>query len=194
MSKNNILISVLLLLMLTSGIFLWMGFKDLNDQRKELNNEKDDLDQVRKDLKSKLIETDSLLNIQKTITDKIVKEIPQGNPADSLHKLIFKYKKNAESVNKIVDDPEKLALQFEKDGFNALINNQFTIALDKFMKAEKASPSFHMAYEISRLLKSEKANLENPAIQRKIKKQIIDKYSWRAPVDLLKKLRAQIKE
>jgi hypothetical protein len=86
------------------------------------------------------------------------------------------------------------ASQLEKDGFNALISNQFDTALDNFTRAEKISPSFHMAYEISKLLRNEKANFANPEKQKSIKKQIIEKFSWRSPPDLLNALKAQLKD
>ena len=185
MNKKNIITSVLLLLMLISGYFLWSGFNDLKKQRKKLEDDQtklaaDTTDLVRKrnGLDLRIAQLDTLIRSQ----NKIIESIKIKTKDTSLSRLISKYNSIA--------TPEKQALKLEKEGFEHLIKNQFDSALNKFTQAEKTSTSFHMAYEISRLLKSKKGNYSDPS---DIKKQIIKSYSWKAPPDLLAKLKMQLK-
>ena len=50
-----------------------------------------------------------------------------------------------------------------------------------------------MCYEISNLLRSNREKLKDEETQRNIKRQIIEKFSWKAPAALLSKLKEQVK-
>ena len=96
-------------------------------------------------------------------------------------------------VEQIQRDPEKqqsvqnyqLAAQKEREGFEKLNNGKVDEAIQAFEGAEAAYPSFHQAYEISRLLKEKRTALKDPVTgpetQQQVKRQIADKLSWGAP-------------
>jgi len=112
---------------------------------------------------------------------------------DSVKQLFQNLQTVSEASTKLNDLPVyQQAAQLEKDGFAAIANNQFDSALAKFSKAEKVSPSFHMSYEISNLLKTQKQNFKDTASQKNIKTQIIKNYSWKAPPELLNKIKKQV--
>jgi hypothetical protein len=135
-------------------------------------------------------ERDSLIN--KLIETSLMNnEMAQNDTA--VQKLVQNIKKVSDASAKLNDLPGYQASQLEKEGFEALANNQFDLALAKFTQAEKILPSFHMAYEISELLKKERTNFNDPEKQKNLKRLIIDKYSWRAPAKPIKQLKEQVK-
>lgn len=77
----------------------------------------------------------------------------------------------------------------ERDGFQNLLSGDLYTALTSFEEAEAAYPTFHRAYEISRLLRKERSNFDDPAARKAILKHIVDKYPEGAPPDLLAKLK-----
>lgn len=82
-----------------------------------------------------------------------------------------------------------LAQAKEREGFSSLIAGRFEEARAAFEAAESASPGFQGVYEIARLLRSRRAQLENPATnsvaKREIDRMIVERYRWGAPRDLL---------
>lgn len=187
MSKN-ITILVFLGLMIGCAVYLGIQFKELDKQRKDLANDKADIIRQRNALDSQK----NILQSQNALSEKIVSKLNIAALPDSLHRLISTYKTTEASIQTNISNPEKKALFFERNGFEALTKNQFDVALTNFTMAEKASPSFHMCYEISRLLKSEAPNFADEAAQKRIKQHIIQKYSWKAPADLLTVIKSQV--
>jgi len=186
--NKNIIILIFLSLMVGSAVYLGVEFKRLEQQKKELAVEKADVVRQRNKI-------DSLKNIfqsQNEIAQKIVSEIKPKNLPDSLHRLISRYENSEAVIQKSISDPEKNALAFERAGFEAIINNNFAVARSQFNNAEKAFPSFHMSYEISKLLKSRQADFGDKEKEENIKIQIYKKYSWKAPKDLISQIGNQI--
>lgn len=121
------------------------------------------------------------------VRSKMQLELAKKSPDAATKQLIAQSNDVSAATYKL----NNLPFQFEMIGFKALTDDNFNLALKSFTDAEAASPSFHMAYEISRLLKSQQRNFGNKEIEKDIKKQIIKNYSWRAPKDLLDELKKQ---
>jgi len=82
-----------------------------------------------------------------------------------------------------------LAIEKEREGFEALIEGQFEKAVISFETAERIYPSFHQVHEIAKLLKKEGTKLDNPEERKKIFCKIGKYYSWKSPKDLIDELR-----
>lgn len=80
------------------------------------------------------------------------------------------------------------ATDYEINGINALIKGNFNLALTSFESAEEVYPTFHCAYEISKLLRDNKKDFRNEDIRKFILNRIINDYSLGIPEDKLEKL------
>ncbi len=96
--------------------------------------------------------------------------------------------KKEETVSELPRD-FKAALKFETQGFTYLLAGEFDNAITAFNKAEISFPSYHQVYEISRLLRKEKANLDNPEKRRQIYLKIVNEMSYGAPPEMLDQLK-----
>ncbi len=89
---------------------------------------------------------------------------------------------------------EKSALQIasekEREGFQNLISSKYDNAISSFEASEKAYPTYHNVYELSKLIKSRKQDLNDSNKRKQVFQQIVSNYSYGIPADLL----AQIKE
>ena len=83
----------------------------------------------------------------------------------------------------------KAASKFEAQGFTYLLAGEFDEAITAFNKAEISFPSYHQVYEIGRLLRKEKANLDNPEKRRQIYLQIVNEMSYGTPPEMLDQLK-----
>lgn len=81
------------------------------------------------------------------------------------------------------------AIEFEKDGFDYLIFGDIENAIQSFDAAEKAYPTFHSVYGISRLLKKNKDQWSDMNVRKSVYNQIINEYSWKAPSSAISELR-----
>jgi tetratricopeptide (TPR) repeat protein len=188
MNKSNIIILFFLLLMMASGFYALNLYNKVEEQKKRLAESE-------KALKASAEENAILQNRQDSVYRLIsyyIKTNERYNNNDTLNNYIISAKKYGDSSLKIKNlSAYQQAYQLDRDGFAALANNDFEKALDKFTAADKASPSFHMSYEIARYLKSERNNFNDPRKQVMIKRQIVEKFNWKAPVELVNKLKIQ---
>jgi hypothetical protein len=188
--KKNIVTLAFLGLMITAAVFGVITYNKLEKQKirnQDLVLELKQKEATNKQLKEQADKiTAKLLNSNNNTTD------PKMSTEKKI--LIEELKTVNENYTKVNDlSSYQKAYIFEKEGFEALIKNDFELAAAKIDLAEKASSGFHMCYEISALLQSKKKEWNNPEIQLYIKKQIIEKYSWRAPIDPIKSLQNQVK-
>jgi DNA repair exonuclease SbcCD ATPase subunit len=84
---------------------------------------------------------------------------------------------------------KEVASKKEREGFEKLVAGDYDDATAAFQASEAAYPGYHMAYEIARLLRARKADLDDPAKRKDVFQIIINKYSYGGPPDLLKKLK-----
>jgi hypothetical protein len=82
-----------------------------------------------------------------------------------------------------------LATAKEREGFEKLIAGDYDGAAQAFRDAEDAYTSFHSAYELSRLIRSRRADLNDPVKRNGVFQTIVNKYSAGAPADLINKLK-----
>ncbi len=85
----------------------------------------------------------------------------------------------------------EIAISEERKGFQNLIDGQYEDAIRAFEAAEKAYPRFHQVYEIGRLLKKNRARLDDPEVRREIFRQIISDMSWKAPSGQLERMKQE---
>ncbi len=104
-----------------------------------------------------------------------------------------------ENIAKEIENDKKDALtkyqrarENELNGFKALINNNFNLALEKFRKAYDSYPDLHSVSEIYHLLESNQSEFDAPETGVKIYKEIVEKYSWKVPSDIIQALKNKI--
>jgi hypothetical protein len=85
------------------------------------------------------------------------------------------------------------AAEKERDGFQALIDGNYSKAASAFEASEKAYPTYHWVYELGRLLKSHQSAWNDPSAMKPILQQIVSKYAYGAPPDIFEQLRAKAK-
>lgn len=83
----------------------------------------------------------------------------------------------------------KRATQKEREGFEYLLAGEYDRAIEAFEDTEIIYPAFHQVYEIGRLLRGNRSKLDIPDERRKIFHEIVKKYSWETPPDLLLELK-----
>lgn len=76
----------------------------------------------------------------------------------------------------------------EREGFQNLLAGNYDGAIQAFEAAEKAYPSYHSVYEIGRLLKSRRSELDDPVKRGEILNEIASSYM--VPSDLRQKMKA----
>jgi hypothetical protein len=81
-----------------------------------------------------------------------------------------------------------LALAHEKEAFEALIAGDYPKALSEFEATDQVYPTFHQAYEISRLLRQNLAAMREPDKRKAVFRQIIAEYNHGAPAEYIRKL------
>ncbi len=84
------------------------------------------------------------------------------------------------------------AVARERDGFQHLINSRYDDAIAAFDDAEAAYSQFHQVYEIGRLLRANRDELDTDGGRLAVLRRIVEDMSWKAPPDLLARLRAEI--
>jgi hypothetical protein len=82
------------------------------------------------------------------------------------------------------------AKQKEREGFEKLISGDYAGAADAFKAAEKAFPSYHNVYELSKILNENRAQMDTPAKKQEVFSTIVKKYSYGAPPDLWRGVKA----
>lgn len=82
----------------------------------------------------------------------------------------------------------RTAQAHEAAAFKALILGDYATALGEFEETERVYPTFHQAYEISRLLRRNVNSMNDPDVRKSVLKQIATDLSYGAPPDYLAKL------
>lgn len=91
-------------------------------------------------------------------------------------------------------NPVTVAKDYERSGFQNIIDGNFINAEKDFSRAEELSPKLHNVYEIRNALSSTLKDGSVSANEKnKLLKNIRDEWSWGAPPDLLEQIKSQIK-
>jgi hypothetical protein len=81
-----------------------------------------------------------------------------------------------------------LALTHEQEAFEALIAGDYPKAMSEFEATDQVYPTFHQAYEISRLLRQNLDAMRDPVKRKAVFRQIVADYNYGAPVEYIRKL------
>lgn len=82
----------------------------------------------------------------------------------------------------------QLAVQKERQGFEALLAGKDDEAVADFRASDEAYPTYHQVFELARLLTSRKKELSDPVGRRAVFKTILDHYSYGMPDDIRSEL------
>lgn len=78
----------------------------------------------------------------------------------------------------------------ERKGFQSMLAGDYDAAIEAFEAADEAYPTYNNAYELARILRRNKTQMKDEARKKEVFKTIAEQYSYRAPKDLLEKVRA----
>lgn len=131
--------------------------------------------------------------IRLALTDQEVKQLFTGLALSSNKDLRATGVEGLGAIKKEQNSSE-LASQREREGFISLRDKRYDEALSSFKKAYEAFPTYHNVDEITQLLMKEQSNFKDPVSQRRILAEILEKYSWGIPSDLVKSLQHALKE
>ncbi len=134
--------------------------------------------------------------IKKVVTDNfqgIIEETPLTEEATEKSETVNEQVTD-DSVKKDQAAPQstinsEAASKFEAQGFTYLLAGEFDKAIEAFDKSENSYPTYHQVYEISRLLRKERANLDNPEKRKQIFQQIVNEMPYGAPPEMLDQLK-----
>jgi len=82
----------------------------------------------------------------------------------------------------------QLARDEEREGFKDLISGQFDDAAKAFQASENAVNGYHYAYELARLIRKRRSDLDDTVKRKDVLRTIITQYSRGAPKDLIDRL------
>jgi len=83
----------------------------------------------------------------------------------------------------------RTAQEMERQGFIALIESRFDDAAKAFQASEDAANGYHYAYELARLIRKRRTDLQDPPKRKEVFKIIATSYSGGAPKELIDRLR-----
>lgn len=111
---------------------------------------------------------------------------------DERYLTYSKKEKLGSEILKINEDAKKSSFSFEQardfsfEAYQCIINKNISESIKQLEKAENLYPSLYNNYEILTLLK--KQDRSNPN-WKSIYKDILEKYSWKLPLDVINKLK-----
>jgi hypothetical protein len=84
----------------------------------------------------------------------------------------------------------EVAAAEEREGFEHLLNERYQEAVDAFKAAEAAYKSYHSVYELARYIQTNRARLESADTRQDALREILSRYSYGVPDDIIRKLSA----
>jgi len=103
--------------------------------------------------------------------------------------IVEEIQKNPESISTITKYEK--ATKFEKLGFEYLIKENFKKALENFKSSYEIYPDLHSVSEIYYLLEKNENQFSNTETQKIIFKTIVEKYSWKVPLETINAFKAK---
>jgi hypothetical protein len=82
----------------------------------------------------------------------------------------------------------QIAKEKETEGFKNLINGNYDGAISSFQASEDTYNTYHNVYDIARLLRKNKSQLDDPTKKKEVFQTIVKKYPYGAPPDLLRQV------
>jgi hypothetical protein len=116
-----------------------------------------------------------------------------GQSADQVVQSVTQNQGNNETIQRYTSKLQ-IASQKEREGFENLLAGKYDDAIESFQASEDAYNSYHQVFELSKLLRSRRQELNDENKRREIFQLIVDKYSYGAPPDLLNQLKIMAKQ
>jgi len=116
-----------------------------------------------------------------------------GQSADQVVQSVTQDRGKNEAIQKYTNKLQ-IASQKEREGFENLIAGKYDDAIKSFQASEDAYNSYHQVYELARLLRSRRQDMNDENKRKETFQIIVDKYSYGAPLDLLNQLRTIAKQ
>ena len=111
-----------------------------------------------------------------------------GDSADQIVQSVTQDQSKNETIQKFRSKLQ-IAAQHERAGFESLLAGKYDDAIVSFQASEDAYNTYHQVYELARLLRSRKKDLNDESRRKEMLQLIVDRYSYGAPSDLLDQLR-----
>lgn len=121
-----------------------------------------------------------------SVADDIVRaaKIVGGASGKAIVNAVEGNDSNKEALTRYEDARAK-----ELAGYRALAANDFNGAMKSFDEAAKVYPDLHSVAEVGSLLSANKAQINDPVVQQKIREQVAQQYSWKVPQDIVQRLK-----
>jgi hypothetical protein len=88
----------------------------------------------------------------------------------------------------------QIASQKEREGFQNLIAGKYDDAIKSFQDSEGTYPGYHSVYELAKLIRSRRQDMNDESKRKEVFQLILDKYSYGVPSDLLNELKLMAKQ
>lgn len=85
------------------------------------------------------------------------------------------------------------ALRLEGNGFDALVKGDVGAAIQAFEKVQAVYPGYHNAAELVSLLRDNQRQWDNPDVQQRVYRTIVEKFAWKAPQLQIEELRKKLR-
>lgn len=167
---------------------------NLNKRKSTLLNEIKELENSKTRLTNEVKTKDTIISIQEDIIAQS-SDTSTVNKGKELEKALIEPISTHFTVTNKKNASIELAHQYEREGFNHLLDKDINNAIKSFRKSENSFNSFHTVYEIAVFLEKNKTNLstKNEIVWKQTYSKLINDYSWKMPKDIKSKLEEKIK-
>jgi hypothetical protein len=127
----------------------------------------------------------SILQENKSVFTSKPAQTPSPNPTKTPQTTPEKTATAKDLTNKL-----QIAKDKESEGFKNLINGNYDGAISSFQASEDTYNTYHNVYDIARLLRKNKSQMDDPVKKKEVFQTIVKKYPYGAPPDLLRQVEA----
>jgi hypothetical protein len=172
-----------LILVLFTVILLGIGssaysYREMQEAKAEASAANDNLVKTNRRLEASYNSLDSITAILNDIRIECLRK------QDTLDTLIAQALKTGkldqlQKEKKIRDNSAQKAAEHERRGYEFIKNGNLEAAMEEFRKCEAAYNGYHWAFEIWRLLRANKENLDDPLEVQRLQAEINNRFQWR---------------
>ena len=187
--KLRILPIIGITLTLAGYLFLTFQTFKLNERKKLLISEIEQLESIKSRLTAEVKVKDTIITLQDSI-------IFQSSDQETVEKGIELKEKikgpvgNYFTVTSKENSDIEMAQKFEDEGFNYLFEKDVDKAIISFRMSENSLNGYHMVYDISKYLNNNKERLsdKNSEFWKEAYQKILKDFSWKMPAETKSKL------
>ena len=173
--NNKIIIALLLVLSVAVGFAVY-SYYELNNTKAALSTANTRLNNTNDRLKT----SEAELQLKTKVLDSVVASIRHTNARqDSLINLAARSPAEARRILAPVIRDRDSAREYSKLGYRLLKQKDFAGAQKAFQASENAYNGYRDSYEVSFILRKNKKNLNDPAVQTRVLDQIYNQYNSR---------------